>query len=166
MTSWRETTTQQTQDDFDQLVNAVLPFAQHLLAKHGEFYPFGAVTTTDGEVRSTAAELGDEQPASADVLDALHAGARGEAGAIRAAAFVADVRIETGDAIRVELEAAEGVAIQLVLPYKRSRLTRKVSYGTLSAANGVLSVARLTEILIRRYQLTGRALPSSYPAAL
>jgi len=136
MTSWRETTTQQTQDDFDQLINAVLPWAQALLAKHGEFYPFGAVTTADGAVHATAAELGDEHPVSADVLDNLYAGARSEADAIRAVAFIADVRTETGDAIRVELEAAEGVAIQVVLPYKRSKLTRKVSFGIVSAASG------------------------------
>jgi len=36
--------------DLDQLLNAVLPFAQQMLSKHGEFFPFGASMTIDGEI--------------------------------------------------------------------------------------------------------------------
>ena len=136
MTSWRETTTQQTQDDFDGLLNLVLPFAEHTLSKYGELFPLGAVTTADGELRLTGAQLGDERPKSTGVLDLLYEGARSDSGALRAAAFVADVRIESGDAIRIELESSEGVAIQVVVPYKRNRLTKKFTLGAMSVHQG------------------------------
>lgn len=138
MASWRETTTQQTQDDFDGLFNSVLPFAERSLSQHGEFYPFGAVTTVDGkvEMRAASPEFGDEHPKSAAVLDLLHEGARSESGALRAVAFVADVHIEHGDAIRIELESAEGVAIHIVVPYKRNRLTKKLTLGAMSVHAG------------------------------
>lgn len=136
MTFWRETTTQQTQDDFDQLVNTVLPFAQRWLSKHGEFFPFGAVVTLDGESRVTSAYWGDEQPPSTDVLKTLYAGARGERGTLRAVAFVADVRTTDGDAILIELEASENSSIRVVVPYKRSRLTKRLALGAMSVQPG------------------------------
>jgi hypothetical protein len=40
--------------DLDELLNALLPFAQQLLSKHGEFYPFRSAMTTDGEIEAAA----------------------------------------------------------------------------------------------------------------
>jgi len=68
MTSWRDSASQQAQDDLDGLLNMTLPFAQQMLAKGGEFYPFGATVTTSGETWLLAGDLGREHPASADVL--------------------------------------------------------------------------------------------------
>jgi len=138
MASWRETTTQQTQDDFEELLNFVLPFAEQSLSKHGELYPFGAVTTVDGEVEMRAAspQLGDKHPMSAAVLDLLYEGARSDSGALRAVAFVADVRIEHGNAIRIDLESTEAAAIQILVPYKRNRLTKKLTVGAMSVHEG------------------------------
>jgi hypothetical protein len=91
---------QQAQDDFDELLNAVLPFATETLGRHGEMYPFGATVGKDGQTALTAADpAAGERPTSNDVLALLRDGATADKDALRAAAFVADVRIEGGDAI-------------------------------------------------------------------
>ena len=135
MTSWRETTSQQTQEDLDALLELTLPFAQQQLAEHGEFFPFAAAVGADGAPRLIAADPGlGERPASTDILDQLVGGLREKAGDIRAAALVADVRVGESDAARVELEHRDGQAICVLLPYKRRRLRRGVDYGELGAA--------------------------------
>jgi len=58
MTSWRNSASQQAQDDLDGLLNITLPFAQQMLAKRSEFYPFGASVTASGETRLLAGESG------------------------------------------------------------------------------------------------------------
>jgi hypothetical protein len=137
MSSWRDSASPQAQDDLDGLLGAVLPFAQQQLERRGEFFPFGARVTRDGEVVLLAGDpaLG-EQPASQSVLDVLYEGARAEAAASRAAAFVADVKVDGGDAIRAELEHAEGPSMTVLLPYSRSRLRKSVSYGAIRAGLG------------------------------
>lgn len=130
MTSWRESTSQQAQQDLDALLELTLPFAQQQLAEHGEFFPFAAAVGVDGAPRLIAADPGvGERPASRDVLDQL-------VGGLRAAALVADVRVGESDAARVELEHRDGQAICVLLPYKRRRLRRGVAYGELGAAPG------------------------------
>lgn len=130
MTSWRESTSQQAQQDLDALLELTLPFAQQQLAEHGEFFPFAAAVGVDGAPRLIAADPGvGERPASRDVLDQL-------VGGLRAAALVADVRVGESDAARVELEHRDGQAICVLLPYKRRRLRRGVDYGELGAAPG------------------------------
>jgi hypothetical protein len=137
MTSWRETTSQQAQEDLDALLELTLPFAQQQLAEHGEFFPFAAAVGADGAPRLIAADPGlGERPASTDVLDQLVSGLREQAGDIRAAALVADVRVGESDAARVELEHRDGQAICVLLTYKRRRLRRGVDYGELGAAPG------------------------------
>src|SRR5277367_666996 len=76
MTSWRDGATQQAQDDLDGMLGATIPFAQEMLAKNGEFYPYGASLSIDGEVKMEASYTGDEQPESQALLDLLIAGLR------------------------------------------------------------------------------------------
>lgn len=60
-----------------------------------------------------------EHPTSVDVLKALYDGARATCQARRAFAFVADVRADSADALRVELEHQEGLALVVLVPYSR-----------------------------------------------
>jgi hypothetical protein len=137
MTSWRDTTSREAQDDLDGLLDAVLPFAEQTLAKHGELFPFGAAVSSEGQVVMVAAGPGQgDQPPSTEILDLLYRGAREAAGTRRAVAFVADVRIEGGDAIRVELEHREGTSLALVVPYTRSRFRKTISLGQMSGGLG------------------------------
>jgi hypothetical protein len=133
MTSWRDTTSEAAQHDLDGLLNAVLPFAEQTLAKYGEMFPFGAAVSSEGVVEMMAADVGQgDQPPSAEILDLLYEGARESADTRRAVAFVADVRIEGGDAIRIELEHREGTSLELVIPYTRSRFRKNLSLGQMS----------------------------------
>lgn len=137
MASWRDTASQQTQDDLDTLLALTLPFAEQQLTKHGEFFPFAAALSADGSPKLIGAHsaLGD-RPASLDVLDDLVSGLRAQSGGLRAVALVADVRFEDSDAVRVELEHHDGPAIRVLRPYKKKRLRRGVDYGTLVAGPG------------------------------
>jgi hypothetical protein len=129
MTTWRDSASQQSQDDLDGLLNVTLPFAQQMLAKNGEFYPFGAAVTASGETRLIARDSTDgEHPASADVLSSLLAGFRQTRADLRAVAICSDVRLPDSDAVRVELEHRDGHAMAVLLPYKKKRLGRSVQY--------------------------------------
>jgi hypothetical protein len=141
MTSWRESASQQAQDDLDALLNAVLPFAEQTLAKYGELFPFGAALSSQGQLELLAAEPGDgERPGTEAVLQALHDGARVSCGTRRAFAFVADVRADAVDAVRVELEHQEGTAIVVLVPYGRSEVTKEVTFAQMTGSTGHSSV--------------------------
>ena len=137
MTSWRDTASQSAQDDLDGLLNAVLPLSEDLLGKDAEFYPFGGSVSSQGEASLTAADPGlGERPASDEVLASLYHAARANAASSRAVAFVADVRADGSDAVRVELEHRDGVALVVLLPYTRSRFKKTLTFGQMRVSMG------------------------------
>lgn len=116
--------------ELDALLDPLLDFAQDLLRKRGEFFPFGGTMSSGGEISLTAADPGDERPASQDVIDLLVDGLRAQAtaGQIRAAAICYDSRFtseggETTDAIAVSLEHRDGDAVLVMQPYSKGRFT-------------------------------------------
>ena len=127
--------------DLDQLLNALLPFAQQMLAKHGEFYPFGSSMALDGQIAAEAAYDGNEQPPSQTLIEMLTQAfkQRAEAGHLRAAGICYDIRTippgqtEKTDAICVSLEHQGGDAVDVCVPYKKGWFGR-VQYGDLFAA--------------------------------
>ena len=136
MASWRDDATEEAQDDLDELVNAAMVFAQRMLYRHREFYPYAVALEANGETRMLGANEGDNYPSSTDLLRGLIDGLRNQRDALIAAAVVADVRVADSDAIRVECEHRDGHAIVVLLPYKKYRLKRGVEYGELSASAG------------------------------
>ena len=128
MPSWREATPKSVQDDLDGIVTAALNAAQDLLTKNGEFFPFAMTMSASGEMGLAAADPGlGEQPASLAVLDSLCAGALGNREAYRAVGFVAEVKANGGDVVRVEAEHRDGgPALVIVMPYQRKGLVKKV----------------------------------------
>lgn len=135
--SWRETASASAQNDLDELLNAIVPFAEQGIAKHGEFFPFGAAVTSEGDVALIAADPGvGDAPSSVQALELLYDGARVDAESRRAFAFAADVRANGGSAIRVELEHREGTALVIVIPYTRSRFSKKVTLGAMGLNPG------------------------------
>ena len=141
MTSWRDTASQTVQDDLDKLLNVVLPFAEELLNKSAQFYPFGATMAQDGNVSLTSAATAvGRKAAPAAVLADLVSGAAARSGTLRAVAFVSDVLVAGKDAVHVELEHSRGESIGIVVPYKINRTTRLVRFGELSASSAAAKV--------------------------
>jgi hypothetical protein len=138
VTSWRDTASAECQSDLDALLNAALPFAQQMLAKHGEFFPYGVAMTRDGQIAMIAGYTGTEKPPSSEVLAVLYEGLRTKAEENRAAAVVADVRLrdEGTDAIQVEVEHHEGIALKLFLPYRKKRFGGKLETGEMRGEAG------------------------------
>lgn len=55
MTSWGDRASPNARTDLDGLRNVVLPFAEQQVQAVGEFFPFGATLTTDGQIAMVAA---------------------------------------------------------------------------------------------------------------
>ena len=58
-------------EECEELMNAVFPFAQQMLTKYREFYPFGGTMSIDGEIAHSASFSGEEHPASQSLIDLL-----------------------------------------------------------------------------------------------
>jgi len=127
-------------EELDGMLEPLLQFAQDMLRRRGEFYPFAATIGVDGQLNLNAADTGSQHPPSQEVLELLADGMRAQAstGQIRAAAFCYDVRF-TGadgkqtDAIAVALEHKAGDAALVMLPYSKGRLSG-LRFGELIAA--------------------------------
>jgi hypothetical protein len=129
-------------EEIQDVLNFLLPFAERMLTEHGEFYPYAATMSVDGEVTAVSTERGDEDPDVSDLLVELHAHLREQAaeGSIRASGIAADVTLtdpdsgETTDAVQVELDHAEGDAVDVYVPYESAG--EGVKFGELVAAEG------------------------------
>lgn len=145
MTSWRDSTSRQAQSDLDELLSASLGFAQQQLAKHGEFFPYSVVVGANGQTEMIAAQpdTTDDRPASAEVIASCRIVLAERRDQLRAAAIIADVRVADldSDAIRVDLEHAEGPALTVQLPYTKSS-GNIIDYGHLRASSGTRTIWR------------------------
>lgn len=132
------------------LLTAALPFAQKMLADHGEFFPYGYAMTRDKRVVQVAADPGKkEHPRSQSVLDFLEVAMRhgAQTGEYRASAVVVDVRVarpgsaQKTDAVEVRLEHSGGYCANVYLPY--SKATRSpIQFGDLFATKRNGSIFR------------------------
>ena len=116
---------QRQKNELEQLLSAAVPFAEQMLTKHGEFFPYGSSMNGDGKISAVEGYTGSEHPKSTELIDQLRAGFRreAEAGKLRACALVYDIRTvppgktEKTDAIAVELDHRGGMSIVVVYPY-------------------------------------------------
>jgi hypothetical protein len=127
-------------EDIDTLLNAVLPFAQQMLGKYGEFYPIGASMNAAGEVGLVGVMPESEHPEAQEIIDLLMAQLVDDARKreIRGSAICFDgSAIPPGqsaksDAICAHLEHASGICVAAFLPY-RKEISGEVTYGELFA---------------------------------
>src|SRR3954468_16455819 len=66
-----DTIPQAVRDDYNTLLEQLLPFAEEMLGKHGEFYPFGMALDEDGEVVAYESDGHGEMPPSEELIDSL-----------------------------------------------------------------------------------------------
>jgi hypothetical protein len=129
----------QARADFDTLLETLMPFAEQMLNKHGEFYPFGAAVNAQGEVVSVSPEEETEMPASEEVIQSLtrRLDTEARAGNARATGICYNGRIvQEGkeiDAIICTLEHESGEASKTYVPYKKG-LFGKYKLGDISAS--------------------------------
>lgn len=116
----------EAKEDTEVLLNDLVPFAEKLLVKCGEFYPVGAVLDIGGGIIHKASYTGEEHSKSQELIDLLRKGMRIDAksGAIKAAAIAYDVRLGDGnpsgmsDAIAVALDHKDGYSVIVGVPYR------------------------------------------------
>lgn len=115
--------------DLNELLNAVLPVAEMLLAKYGEFLPIGAIMLSNGEIRHVGAQVeGEEYPGAHSLMELLTETFRkaATAGKLRAAAMAYDVltvppgKSQKQDAVCCSLEHCLGEAVDVFRPYIKS----------------------------------------------
>jgi len=145
VTSWRDDTSQQVQDELDDLLDVSLRAAQQRLDDAGEFYPFAVTIAEVGRVGVLTPQVQTGPRAVADVAEVFElcwTTLRGQADRARAAAVVTNVGGPDGDAIAVALEHREGPAIEVFLPYVAQGKTngkkppQRHRFGELQAAPG------------------------------
>jgi hypothetical protein len=125
------------------LLGTLLPFAQEMLEKHGEFYPFGAAMTAEGKINQTAAYTGEEHPSSQELIDLLVGAFRTQAAKneVRAVGVCLDVRTiapgesEKIDAICARLRHSDHESVDVFVPYKKD-ISGAITYGQLFARQG------------------------------
>ncbi|MGB8252241.1 MAG: hypothetical protein WCF08_03435 [Anaerolineaceae bacterium] len=127
--------------DLDELLNTLLPFAQQMLEKNGEFFPFGADMKPAGEIEMIGAYEGHEHPPSQTLINLMTEAFQKQAlnGELRAAGICYDVRTippgetEKCDAICMSLEHQSGEAVDVFVPYKKA-WHGKIRYGEIFAS--------------------------------
>lgn len=139
--------------DLTSLSRHLLPFAQQMLRRYGEFYPFAATMDANGAIAAAEAyPSGDDHPESQRVLDLLIDGLTldAETGRIRAAGVCVDVlTIPAGetakrDAICLKLAQVNGETFDVYVPYSR-RWLRGVHYDDAYALAGTLTLCSEVE---------------------
>ncbi|MEM1440557.1 MAG: hypothetical protein AAF545_14745 [Pseudomonadota bacterium] len=112
--------------EVEELMNTSTGLAEQMLREHGEFYPYGAAMTPDGDIVSVSAHTGGEHPPSQELIDLLKGAFRDAAqgGEYKATALIYDVRVSTppngvvSDVIAVALDHKDEYSVVVFLPYK------------------------------------------------
>jgi len=113
-------------EEVETLMNSLLPFAKQMLAKHGEFYPYGGYIALNGKITHVGGQIeGTDHPKSQPIIDLLRENLKQKAqsGELKAVAIIYDVRIkppgekDKTDAIQVCLDHEGGYSAEVLFPY-------------------------------------------------
>jgi hypothetical protein len=119
----------QPKDDAETLMSAVLPLAEEMLKRYGEFYPYAGYMQPDGSiVHMGSRDPDDEFPKSADLVDLLRHSLIDKARnrECDVIAMVLNVAVQLpgedhkSDAIQLHIEHASGYSVDVFIPYSIS----------------------------------------------
>lgn len=126
----------------EQLINALMPYAEQMLTENGGFLPYGGVIAPDEEIHLVQFAEENEPVQAQDVFEranvALRAGAQD--GKWTTTALVADVTVtkpgeqEAQQAVSFALDDAEGNSVEVFFPYTLKE--SGVDFGTAFAQQG------------------------------
>ena len=131
--------------ELNALFKTLLPFAQTMLREHGEFYPFGAVMTSSGEIQQVGPKMeDDDHPPSQPCIDLLTEAFKKQAkkGELRAAGICYDVltvppgEVEKRDAVCCCLEHYSSETVDVFVPYTKTA-DGGIEYGEIFAAKRI-----------------------------
>ena len=134
-------------EEYEVLLDALIPAAENLLRKNRQFYPIGAALTKENAISFTSISYGDDDfPDSQRVIDDLtcaHCQMAGQ-GEIKASGIAWDATItapdgKKSDAILISLEHISGYAVMVGAPYMIG-MFKKVRLGELFAQSGLHNV--------------------------
>ena len=108
----------------ERAMNAGLPFAEKMLADHGEFAPFGAVMLPEGLIQTVGTDTRDGDAPVEELYQRLSSGLRrgAESGAYQAIATFVLVQMRKPDdgeiisVVRVALEHRSGYCVDVYYP--------------------------------------------------
>ena len=135
MASWRDTAGAHVQADLDALLDAALTTAEQSLRDTGGFLPFAVARTYDGEDQLVNVAVDSAETDAEELLASLWQSLADHSGDFRAAGVVTDRTADDGDRVAVQLEHADGPAIEVTLPYRLS--DGVFEPGTLAAGKGI-----------------------------
>jgi hypothetical protein len=123
------------QGDIDSMLAAALRLAQARLTDSSAFDPFALVIDLEGRLLSAEVDLAGlgKHPESEQIAEAITIQLRTVASTARASAIIVNTRLSERktDAVEVRLEHREGVALLVLLPYKRARFGGTIDFGDL-----------------------------------
>jgi len=127
-------------EQLNSLLDPSVSFAQDMLKKHGEFFPFGMALKPDNAVELVAGYTGSEHPPSSEIIELLIEGFRSKAtnGKIIGLAITymvtvrADASAPKTDAIQIALEHRENDFVNVIYPYSIDS-SGQIKYGELYA---------------------------------
>lgn len=128
-----ESAREKMQTDLDSLLGQLAMLAKTLLQRNGEFFPFGATIGSRGKFALVTPVPEADSPTAHDVLDAVLAEIAATKSSIRACGIVAMASTDAGtDAVRIQMEHAEGSSLVIALPYARTA-SGGLTFGTMEA---------------------------------
>ncbi|MGA8248025.1 MAG: hypothetical protein WB797_14075 [Nocardioides sp.] len=138
MASWRDAASAQVQADLDSLLDAALTTAEQSLRDSGGFLPFAVARSYDGEDQLVNVAVTSDRPEAEELLASLWRSLTEHSGDFRAAGLVTDRTGADGDRVAVQLEHADGPAIEVTLPYRL--VDGAFEPGELTAGEGIARI--------------------------
>ena len=134
--AWRDDTSEGAQSDLDTVFSQAALLARTLLMRNREFFPFAATISTKGAVGLSTPVPDSTAPTVHDVIEAIMTELRRDKAGKRAYAVVALARgADGGEAVRIELEHKEGLALLIGMPVLRDS-SGAVTFGDMAAHQG------------------------------